>query len=415
MKVGIIPSQLNGSIVAPQSKSYAHRLIICAYLSGERVKIENVGESRDVFATLNALKSLGLEYLIDNGDVTVWRGENNPKRVVVDCDESGSTMRFLLPIACALGKKCTFSGKQGLLNRPIESLVKTLNENGADITNLSVNGKLKSGTYLVDATISSQYISGLLFALSILDGDSRLEFIGKPVSTNYLDITLDALRLFNIDIQKLENGYFVKGNQRYNCNKKQLVTEGDYSGSAFILCAGAIGGRVEVKGLNKNSFQGDREILNVLKEFGATVTIEDNSVTVGKDRLNGITYDCENIPDLVQIISVVAAYSKGVTTLKNVQRLKIKESDRITAIIEMLSASGVRVEYNGRDLIIYGGQPSSSNFDGGNDHRTVMSQCVLALYAKGNSTIVGAQAIKKSYPNFFNDVSLLGGKIDVNI
>lgn len=413
MQATVNYSQLKGEIIAPPSKSYAHRILISAFLSGAKVKVKNVGNSNDVLATLDALKSLGAKYCYNGEDAIIER-KTTPKTAVVDCNESGSTLRFLIPVASALGVSATFTGKGRLLERPITEFLKCLNSNGANVVDFTVNGKFKSGDFYITPSISSQFITGLLFALPILDGDSKIIFTDKPVSLGYLDITQDVLSLFNIKVQKTDYGYFIKGNQQYKA-LDEIVVEGDYSGASFILSSGAINGDVVVKGLNNNSKQGDIKILEVLEKFGAIVQINSDNVVVKRKTLNAIDIDCENIPDLVQIISVVASFAKGTTILRNVERLKIKESDRIQAIIDQLLMAQIKCEYKDKNLYIYGGEPQNSDFSGGKDHRTVMSATVLALGIKGQSTVSEIEYSKKSYVEFFNHINKLGGKVDVNI
>ena len=413
MNARILPSTICGEIVAPPSKSYAHRMLIASYLSGERVSVRNVGNSTDVLATVGALRSLGAQIDADGEAITIER-KAIPRTATIDCNESGSTLRFLLPIAAALGVTATFTGKGRLLSRPIEELIQALNANGADIEGLTVKGKLRAGEYRIAANISSQYITGLLFALPLLSNDSSIVFVGEPVSASYLDVTLDVLQQFGIEIRKTTCGYYIKGNQTYIA-PQTLTVEGDYSGAAFILSLGAICGKVRVNGLNARSMQGDAAILDILKSFGATVAVNGDCVSVEKRELNAITLNCGNIPDLVQIISVVSSFAQGVTVLHNVNRLQMKESNRLQAIIGQLDAVGVKCEYVNDSLIIYGGEPKGAILSGGDDHRTAMSATVLALGAKGESEIVGVEAISKSYPEFVNDVLKLGGKINVDV
>ena len=413
MDIKITPSNLAGSVVAPPSKSYAHRYIIASYLSNSEGFIENVQPSKDILATLSVLKNIGLDYEFINNGVYIKRAtiKNNP---ILDCNESGSTLRFMLPILSALDIPCEFTGSKRLLERPIDDLVDCLNENGANIDSFKVQGKLKSGTYNINGSVSSQFITGLLFALPILNGDSNIVIQGDIVSEDYINITLDVLEKFNITIKKTENGYFVKGNQKYIMPNKMLV-EGDYSNSAFLLAMGVLGDGVSVLNLNKNSKQGDSKIIKILKEFGGNVKELKSGYFVSKGKLKGICLDCENTPDIVQIISVVSAYAEGKTILKNVSRLEIKESDRVQGIINNLKNSGIKAEYNNGDLTIYGGNVKGATFSGDNDHRTVMSSVVLASFASGCSKIKGVEAIQKSYPTFFEDYKLLGGKINGDI
>ena len=413
MKVKITPKLLYGKITAPPSKSFAHRYLIASFLSGKRVEVLNAGSSKDVLATLNALKALGAEISNDNNKIVIEKKAIIGDQVrTVDCFESGSTLRFLLPVASALGIKSDFTGSERLLERPIKSLVDCLNQNGANVEGFSVRGKLKGGEYNIDASVSSQYITGLLFALPLLDGDSKIILQNQSVSVGYIDVTLEVLKQFGIEIEKTDYGFYVRGNQKYIPPKK-IIVEGDYSGSAFYLCAGAIGDRITIKGLNPNSCQGDREILKILKTFGAKVKTGKNKITVEKEKLRAIEYDCTDIPDLVQIISVVCAFCSGTSVLKNVQRLKDKESDRIQAILNMLKIAKIKAEYLNGDLKITGRIPIGGDFDGGNDHRTVMSSAILASHSIGTSTINGAQVTDKSYPEFFAHFTQLGGIIDV--
>lgn len=406
----ITPSNLIGEITAPPSKSYAHRLMIAVFLSGKKGVIKNVGESKDCQATLGALSALGARVEKRGADVEILR-EQVLDKTEVYCAESGSTLRFLFPIASALGINAEFTGEKRLMERPLGELVDVLNKNGANICGREITGKLKSGEYQINAGISSQYITGLLFALPLLDGDSNLILEGETVSKGYIDITLDVLKKFSVDVQKTDKGYYIKGNQKYVLPSEQIITEGDYSGSAFMLSAGAIGGSVKVSGLFESK-QGDSQIVDVLEMFGAKVERGKDFVKVEKGSLNAIELDCENIPDLVQIIAVVASFAKGESVLKRVDRLKIKESDRVQAVIDTLSASKISARYEGGNLYVLGGRAEGGIFYGGNDHRTVMSSAILASYATSNSQIVGAEAITKSYPKFFEDFCALGGKVN---
>ena len=422
MNAYITPAKLNGEITAPTSKSYAHRLMIAAFLSGDGT-VENVTFSKDAYATVNVLKALGGKVEISGNSVKITRAKSCGARdeersaggyALANAIESGSTLRFLLPVAAALGKKVEFTGEEGLLKRPFKQLTDCFNERGAKIDGLKVSGKLKSGEFKITASVSSQFISGLLFALPLLNGDSEIVLDGEQVSKSYVDITIDVLKLYGIEITPSKSGYFIKGNQTYKSGKTVKV-EGDWSGAAFYLSAGAINGEITVKGLNPKSVQGDRKIIGVLKRFGASVTVSEGGVTVKRNELNGTTVDLEDIPDLGQIISVVAAYATGETVLKSVNRLKIKESDRLKAITDMLSVSGIAYYSADDELKIYGGAPKGGSFSGGNDHRTVMSCAVLAANAMGETQITDAEAINKSYPDFFKDYKILGGTVNGDI
>ena len=413
MDIKITPSNVGGTVIAPPSKSYAHRFIIASFLSKTDGFIFNCKPSNDVLATLNVLKNIGLDYSFCESGLAVKQGEivKNP---ILDCGESGSTIRFLIPIVSALGVKCTFTGSKRLLERPIKELTDCLNANGGEIDGLNLNGQLKSGIFKINGGISSQFISGLLFALPLLNGDSSIEIIGETVSQNYIDITLDVLKEFGITIDKTPNGYFVKGCQTYKMPSKAVV-EGDYSNSAFLLAMGVLGKGVKVLNLNKNSKQGDSRIIETLRDFGGIIQDVEDGYFAKKGTLNGVVVDCEDIPDIVQILSVVASFANGKSVFKNVNRLEIKESNRVLGIINNLKNAGIKAEYDGKDLTVYGGKVKAGVFNGDNDHRTVMSAVVASAFSDGESIVKGVEAVNKSYPTFFEDFNSLGGKTNGDI
>ncbi len=412
MKVVLSPFKADGEVFAPPSKSYAHRYIIAAFLAGKKCVIENVGFSDDVFATVAAITSLG-GIIEKNGDTVIVNGRKPVKQATVDCGESGSTMRFLMPVAAALGIDALFTGKGKLMFRPVEDIAAAVNGHGATILNHTVSGQLTCGKYYLNGNLSSQFASGLLFALSALSGDSEIIFTGDTVSKGYIDITVSVLEEFGVEISETATGYKIKGG--FNPPEKVSV-EGDWSGAAFPLAIGALCGKATVNNLKYPSLQPDCAILDILQNFGAKVSVGKGKITVEKGALCGIEeICCENFPDIAQVICSVAAFCKGKTRLTGINRLKIKESDRIAAIINTLKTCGIRATYDGAALTVYGGTPKGGTFDGGKDHRTVMSAAVIACSANGVSTVDGAEYCAKSYPSFFGDIKLLGGKADVNI
>lgn len=405
----ILPHALSGVVQAPPSKSYAHRWLLAAYLSGDDVCLQGVGTSQDVAATLGALTALGLTAKAEGDTLRLGHGDV-PDRATVDCRESGSTLRFLLPVAAARGIRCTFTGAPSLLSRPITGLVDALNAHGADIRDLTVHGRLAAGDYYVDAGVSSQYVTGLMYALPLLDGDSRLHLVGPSVSRRYIDITRDVLTRCGIRIEDTADGYAIAGRQAFRLPARVTV-EGDWSGAAFWLTAGALSAEgVTVRGLTLDSHQGDRAILDVLGAMGARIECAGDAVTVRKHMLSGTQIDVDVIPDLAQILSVAAAFCVGQTTLCHVHRLQMKESDRLGAILATLGAVGIECRHAEDNLIIEGGLPTGSTIAGGNDHRTVMSAAILAAYCTGESDISDAEAVAKSYPAFWQDYATLGGK-----
>ncbi len=413
MNVTITPFSAKGEIIAPPSKSFAHRLMIAAFLAGGDCLVKNVGDSEDVKATISVITALGGKVMYDGKNAFI--GEiNHPKEAVADCGESGSTLRFFIPVAAALGIRCRFTGKGRLLSRPIGAYNDCFNGSGAKISDHTISGKLKCGTYTIDGSLSSQFVSGLLFGLSALNGQSRIILIGKEVSGGYIDITVKTLETFGVKVVRTADGFLINGGNY--AKVKEVTAEGDWSGAAFPLSLGAIKGAVTVKGLNFPSLQKDSEIVEILKKFGAKVEISDGAVTVKRGKLKAIKdINLEDVPDLAQTIAAVAAYAEGTTELHGVERLKIKESDRISAITDTLKAAEIFSEYDGETLRIKGSIPKGFKVSGGNDHRTVMSAAVLAAAAKGKSEITGAEAHKKSYVAFFDDYVKLGGKIDVDL
>ena len=389
-------SDIIGKIKAIPSKSYAHRIAICNFLAGNAVTSSCVGfTSKDITATEECLKA-------------VLSGKNE-----LDCGESGSTLRFLLPLMAARGGNYTFIGHGKLMDRPNDELLGSLSAHGVSwekTDRINLSGKLTAGEYRIRGDISSQYISGLLMALATLGGDSTITLLTPLSSAPYVDITLEVLSNYGIKIVRTDSGYFIKGGQKFKGN---VTPEGDWSNAAFFIALGALSGKTEVFGLNLDSVQGDRDILKILKLADAKIETADDMVTVYKSSLKAFTVDAEDCPDLVPITAVIAACAKGTSIIKNVSRLKIKESDRIESTIVTLDAFGIRAEYTDGNLIVYGGTPKAGEIDSYNDHRIVMSAAVLATVCQGTSVIKNAQAVEKSYPTFFKDLESVGGKVNV--
>ncbi|MBR2336804.1 MAG: 3-phosphoshikimate 1-carboxyvinyltransferase [Clostridia bacterium] len=414
MVVKINPFIAKGQIIAPPSKSVAHRLLIASALKRGKTVIKNVGDSADVIATCNCLNRLGASITLEDGNATVVGLKEVIKNQILDCNESGSTLRFLLSVSCALGANATFTGSQKLLSRPNGALLEELESHGISIDKWTLGGSLMGGKFEVDASVSSQYVTGLLLALPILKEDSEITLQGKVVSKDYINITLSVLEKAGIKYQKSGNSIVIKGNQEYLL-PDEVICEGDWSGSAFPLVLGAIGGEVTVKGLDVNSCQGDKEILAVLKKAGASVDIAGDEITVKRAMLGAFEQDFDNVPDLAPICAVLASFCRGLSVFTGVERLKLKESDRIETTLALLHSAGIFAEQQGGKIIIKGGVPKGGVFDGANDHRIVMSSAVIASAAVGQSLINGSEAIVKSYPEFFKDYKKLGGNADVYV
>ena len=419
MEMRCTPAFLSGKIKAISSKSHAHRVLICSALSNESTKISCNVLSKDITATVECLKNMGADISINGDEILVTPKDFN-KKAEIDCGESGSTLRFLLPLVSALGIDTTINAHGRLPERPLSPLKEELEKKGVTFETdnkfpLHLTGELQSGEYELAGNVSSQFISGLLFALPLLNGDSKIKLIPPIESKSYIDITVATLRGFGIEIEEAENAYIIKGNQKY-ISPKEITVDGDWSNSAFFLCAGALSkDGVTVTGLNTNSTQGDRKILEILKRLGASVEINETEITVKKNKLMGTMVNGGDIPDLVPIISVMGAMcDKGVTHIINASRLRLKESDRIATTEALLSKVGAAVSETDDGLVIWGENDLiGGRVDGANDHRIVMSAAILSCLCSLPVDIVGAEAVDKSYPHFFEDFNSLGGKANV--
>lgn len=396
--VKINGSALNGRVVIPPSKSAAHRALICSFLA-EGGTVKPIIDSKDMQATVGIIKAL------ENGES------------VLNCIESGSTLRFMIPVAAALGKNVTFVGEGRLPQRPIGEYLELLPMHNVAVESdgglpMTISGKLKNGSYEVAGDVSSQYITGLLLALANLEGDSAIILTTPLQSKPYVDMTVKIMNDFGVKVTETDFGYLIHGGQSFH--KMDYTVEGDWSQAAFFLVAGAINGDVTVDGLDMNTTQGDKGILDVLEAFGAKFEINENSVRCVKSELKGTVVDATDIPDLVPIISVLAAFSEGQTVIKGAERLRYKESDRIESVVENLKLIGADVTETEDGMIINGGKElHSAELKGYNDHRIVMAFSVSGLFLDGETVIDDANSINKSYPSFFEDYNSIGGKADV--
>lgn len=396
--VKIENSILNGTVTAPPSKSAAHRALICSFLAGGG-SVFPIINSKDMQATTGVIDAL------KRGDSTL------------NCIESGSTLRFMIPVAASLGKNVTFTGEGRLPERPVGEYLEILPKHNVKVESngflpLSISGKLTNGTYEAAGDVSSQYITGLLLALANVDGDSAVILTTKLQSKPYVDMTVKVMADYGVDVKETEFGYLIHGNQQFK--KLDYTVEGDWSQAAFFLVAGAIGGDVTVKGLDMSSTQGDKEIVNVIGNFGGNITVDDNEIRCFGGELKGTEIDASDIPDLVPIIAVLAAFAKGKTVIKGAERLRYKESDRIESVVQNLKFLGAQVQETTDGMIINGGKKlNSAKLKGFNDHRIVMAFSVAGLYIDGAVEIDDAESINKSYPSFFEDYNRLGGKADV--
>lgn len=410
-----IPS---GTVNVPPSKSDVHRAIICAAMANGVSRISPVALSNDIKATIGCIKALGAEAVLENNVLKV-DGTNmyKNKTALLDCGESGSTLRFFIPIAAVGNINATFVGKGKLPQRPIGIFTEALPKAGTVCKTegglpLEIKGQLKSGIFEIPGNVSSQFITGLLLALPILEGDSEIVLTSPLESVGYIAMTIRTMKQFGVNIQAAEKGWHIKGGQSYKtCD---YTTDGDWSQAAFFMVLGAVSGKVTVKGVAKDSTQGDKKCAEILARFGAKVTQLDNEVTVEKGELKAITIDASQIPDLVPVLSVCAAFAEGTTKIINAERLRIKECDRLKATAELLNNLGGKVKELSDGLEITGvSSLKGGNVNGYNDHRIVMSAAVCAARSDEDITATFAMSINKSYPDFYIDYNSIGGKANV--
>lgn len=408
----------NGTVNVPPSKSDVHRAIICAAMANGVSRISPVAISNDIKATIGCIKALGADAVLENNVLTV-DGTNmyKNKTALLDCGESGSTLRFFIPIAAVGNINATFVGKGKLPQRPIGIFTEALPKAGTVCKTegglpLEIKGQLKSGIFEIPGNVSSQFITGLLLALPILEGDSEIVLTSPLESVGYIAMTIRTMKQFGVNIQATEKGWHIKGGQSYKtCN---YTTDGDWSQAAFFMVLGAVSGKVTVKGVAKDSTQGDKKCAEILARFGAKVTQLDNEVTVEKGKLKAITIDASQIPDLVPVLSVCAAFAEGTTKIINAERLRIKECDRLKATAELLNNLGGKVKELSSGLEITGvSSLKGGKVNGYNDHRIVMSAAVCAARSDEDITATFAMSINKSYPDFYIDYNSIGGKANV--
>ncbi len=403
--VKITPKKLCGKVCAPPSKSVAHRALLGAALSLGVSEISNLSYSQDILATLNAVKCLGAEVEVFGsaaGTSGVCKAEKLDN-VLIDCNESGSTLRFIIPIALAIGGNFSVTGRGRLLERPLDDYYRIFNSQGIsyrkDNDRIYFEGKLSGGVYELSGDVSSQYITGLLFALPILSDDSEIVITTPLESVGYINMTLEVLSKYGIEIDASDDlrHFYIKGNQNYKaCD---YIVEGDYSQAAFYYVANAMDNNIEIGGLSEDSSQGDKAILDVIR--------------IMKTQKGERTIDVSQIPDLVPIMTVLATQTEGATHIVGAARLRIKESDRLSAITCELTKLGARIDEYEDSITIYGKtQLHGGTVDSHNDHRIAMSLAIAATVADNEVIICGADSVRKSYADFWDKYCSLGGEIE---
>ena len=395
----------------------AHRLLICSAFADAPTRILCEETNKDIEATAACLDALGanIQRNAPYYDVIPVSPENITRGATLPCGESGSTLRFLLPIAAALGADCSFLLEGRLADRPLSPLREELESHGVSISGknpLSISGKLCGREFSIDGSVSSQFVSGLLFALTLMKNEATLTVTGKIESAPYIDITCYSLSLFGAPVQKNENKFTV-GARASLTSPSYLEAEGDWSNAAFPLALGVLGGEVEVCGLNPGSAQGDKAIIDILLRFGAYISVSDNgSYIARRSNLKGIDIDASQIPDLVPVLATVASVAEGRTRIYGASRLRLKESDRLFTVSDMLRRLGAKIEENDDGLTVEGVRAlRGGSVSSYNDHRIAMSAAVAASVCESSVEIDGAEAVNKSYPTFWEDASSLGAKI----
>ena len=392
MEITISPEKLSGSVSAIPSKSQAHRLLICAAFADAPTELLCPETNRDIEATADCLRSLGANILRTASGYCISPTSSLPKNAVLNCCESGSTLRFMLPVIGALGIDAIFIMEGRLPERPLSPLWEEMERMGCQLSRptgntLHCSGQLRSGEYAIDGSISSQFITGLLFAAALMNGDSQIKIIGKLESKPYVTMTQQAMSIFGV---KTED-FAVQGAQKFH-SPGQLKVEGDWSNGAFWLAAQALGCPLDVDNLNASSAQGDRICAEVFPLL----------------RLGHCRIDASDIPDLVPIMAVIAAASHG-AVFENINRLRLKETDRVATVCAMLHALGAATHATEDTLSVFPSALHGGTVDAANDHRIAMSAAIAATVASGPVTISKAESVNKSYPSFWEEYRRLGG------
>ena len=423
--VVLSPAQLHGSVVIPPSKSISHRAILCAAMANGVSRVAPIAPSQDMEATVRCIRALGASVAHDGDALLIdGRGLFSPERlssgaspVLLDCGESGSTLRFLIPLAAAGGVPAVFTGRGRLPERPIGCFCDCLPSAGAELQTagglpLTIHGRLHSGNFSLPGNVSSQFITGLLLTLPLLNGDSTITLTTPLESASYIDLTLGVMQSFGVTAQRTGSGWFIPGNQRYRA--QDYTVEGDWSQAAFFLGAGLLGSRLSLLGLRRNSAQGDRACEPLFTAMGAATHWQDGILQVSPSEKHAAVIDASQIPDLVPVLAVCAAFCPGETRILNAARLRIKESDRLQATADLIRALGGSVCEHADGLQIFG-TPTlpGGTCSGANDHRIVMAAAIAALGCTGPVTVSDANSIKKSFPDFFEQYNRLGGRANV--
>lgn len=419
MKIKIYPSKCSGEIKIPSSKSMGHRAIICASLANGKSIISNLDYSDDILATIDGMRKLGANIQCEKDRLIIEGIENfdSLKDKIIDCNESGSTLRFFIPIFSLTGDKISFTGRNRLLKRPQKIYEEIFKEQNLyyfqDEDKIEIKGKLKAKEYFIDGNISSQFISGLLFTLPLLEENSIININPPFESASYIDLTMEVLKEFGITINKVTPLKFeIQGGQKYIA--KDYKVEGDFSQLAFFAVLGALNNDLKCIGVKHNSKQGDKAIIDILKKSGVKIEEIEEGYLIHKGKIKDCEIDLGDCPDLGPILNVLAMYGEGEFKIFNAGRLRLKESDRISAMEEELKKLGVEIETTEDEIKILGKENYLGDVEvfGHKDHRIVMSLAIAGTMLDKPIIIDGAEAVEKSYPKFFQDLESLNIKIE---
>ena len=423
MKATVSASKIQGEVQAIASKSVAHRYLIAAALSDKEVFVGCHSVSEDILATVNCLNAMGAGIIRkDNGFwvTPIDRKTIDNAKKQLPCNESGSTIRFLIPVVAALGINGEFLKKGSLVSRPLKPLDEEMEKKGSTLREkeggiVAVEGKLKPGIFNLPGNVSSQYITGLLFALPMLDEDSEIRITTPLQSEDYVKITVDTLKDFGISVIYEKNCFYIKGKQVYTVNNEPNV-EGDWSNAAFFMTGAAIAkSEIIYSNLNGMSLQGDKAVVEILRKMGACIETREDTYYIKGDKLKATKIDAKPIPDLVPILALAASVAEGETVIYNAERLRIKESDRLRTVYETLSALGADVEEKEAGLVIRGKEKlKGGKVSSFNDHRIAMMAAIASVICEEEVVITQAEAVNKSYPGFFEDLKKLGGNVIID-
>lgn len=413
---------VNGVITAPPSKSYTHRALICASLAGGMSRVVGPSLCDDFFATFKALTSLGITLSIAEGGVTVVGGGFKPRVGLINCDESGTTLRFIVGVVSLINQRLLITGGSSLLRRPIGELVRALNALGSkmlcsgDYPPVVSYGGFRGGDVVIRGDISSQFISSLLLISPLADEEVVIHVFSVE-SKPYVLMTLRTQELFGVRVKVLDSGdhlTFQVPKTRYR--PTNFLVEGDWSSAAYFLVAGAISGYVRVGNIGLDSVQADKEVLNVLRDVGASVRAGGNWVEVSEGSLEGFNYDVSNSPDLLPTLAVLAALARGESVISGIGRCRFKESDRVEAVVTNLKRLGVSVRVSGDDLVVRGVERVKSGIVSSfGDHRVAMAFSLLSLRSEGSVVIEDPLCVGKSYPNFWDELNSLGVEVEISL